>query len=377
MAWEKRRSHSYFYLHQRLPDGRKVKEYYGRGFHAHLASDLLQLRKRARWTHHRAMDELRAETQEADELLKNYSKSVSEFLVAEMKAVGYHDSRSRGWRKMMKTDLNSENEITKGSEASAKKKPGRSQGTASKGGRKSKPKSSPASQNRAGSTKNSNGAAVTSPARSTTRRSAAKVKAVRDAAEGFRMESGAPLIQDVGYSEISDTVEAEIAPPAKPVEKMTPDELIAAAMDGDAAAMSRLRPMMRKNPSCFLQIGDLGVRAVEKWLDVHCRKDLYFREHLAMHLTEMRAQHLAEGDSPIERLLIQEVILSWLRHKFWISQETGSLQNSLGTKVLKFNADQTRGAQRMYLKAIAELRKFRNVKGRLPSATVSSVAETD
>jgi len=215
------------------------------------------------------------------------------------------------------------------------------------------------------------------PARSTARRSAAKVKAVRDAAEGFRRESGTPLIDDVGDREISDTVEAEIAPPAKPVEEMSPDELIAAAMDGDAAAMSRLRPMMREYPSRFRQIGDLGAMAVEKWLDVNCQKDLYLREHIQMHLAEMREQHLAEGDSPIERLLIEEVLLSWLRHTFWISREAGSLQNSPGTKILKLTADQTRGAQRMYLKAIAELRKFRNIKVRLPSATASCEAETD
>jgi hypothetical protein len=377
MAWEKRNSQSYFYLHQRLPDGRKVKEYFGRGVDAHLASCFLQLRKLAKWTHHRAMSELRAETQEADELSNDYAKSVSEYLVAEMRAVGYHNSRSRGWRKMMKTDLNSEKEMTKSSAAVASKKPGRSTGTTSKGGKQSKPKSSPASQNGAGSTKSSSGSAVTSPVRSTARRSAAKVKAVRDAAEGFRMGPGTLPIDNVGYRETSDTVEAEIAPPAKPVEEMSPDELIAAAMDGDAAAMSRLRPMMREYPSRFLQIGDLGAMAVEKWLDVHCRKDLYLRECLKMHLAEMRAQHLAEGNSPIERLLIEEVLLSWLRHKFWISREAGSLQNGSGTKVLKFTADQTRGAQRMYLKAIAELRKFRNIKVRLPSATASCLEETD
>ena len=377
MAWEKRRSQSYFYLTVRLPDGRKVKEYFGRGVDAHLASNFLQLRKLAKWTHQRAMSELRAETQEADDLLNVYSESVSDFLAAEMRAAGYHDSRSRGWRKMMKTDLNSETEITKDSAVRANKKPGRSKGATSKGGKNSKPKSSPASQNRAGSTKNSSGTAVTSPVRSTARWSAAKVKAVRDAAEGFRMEPGTLPIHDVGYSEISDTVEAKIVPPAKPVEELAPDELIAASMDGDAAAMSRLRPMMRKYPSRFQQIGDLGEMAVEKWLDTHCRKDLYLREHLAMHLTEMRAQHLAEGNSPVERLLVEEVILSWLRHNFWISREAGSLQNSPGTKILKLTADQTKGAQRMYLKAIAELRKFRSIKVRLPSATASCVTETD
>ena len=376
MGWEKRKSKRYFYLHRRLPDGRKVREYFGRGVDAHMASGFLQLRKFTKWSHQRAMSELRAETQEADELLNNYSESVSEFVAAEMLAVGYHNSRSRGWRKMMKMDLHSEKEMTKDSAVKAKKKPGRPKGTTRKAGKNTKPISGPVSQKRAGSAGNPSGAAAPSPGRSTARVSEAKAKRFREAAEGFRMASAAPQIDDVGYSEVPDTVDAESPRPAKPVEKMSPDELIAAAMEGDTAAMNRLRPMMRKDPNCFEQIGDLGAMAVEKWLDVHCRNDLYFRECLKVQITEMRAQHLAEGNSPTERLLVDEVLLSWLRHKFWVLCEAGSLPQAPVAKLVKFNADQTRGAQRLYLKAIAELRKFRDVKARLPSVTASSVTET-
>lgn len=171
MAWEQRKSQSYFYLTVRLPGGRKVKEYYGRGVDAQMASNCLQLRKIAKWMLRQAMSELEAETQEADELLKNYSKSVSEYLASEMRAVGYHDSRSRGWRKMMKKDLNPEKEMAKDSAVSASKKPRRSKGTNPKVDKTSKPIPSTASKNRAGSKKKPSGAAAASPARSTARRS--------------------------------------------------------------------------------------------------------------------------------------------------------------------------------------------------------------
>jgi hypothetical protein len=370
MGWEKRKSKSYFYLHRRLSDGRKVKEYFGRGFHANMASGFLQLRKVATWMHQQAMSELKAETQEADELLNNYSESVSEFVADKMSAVGYHNSRSRGWRRMMKTDLNAEKEITKDAAVNGNKAPKRSKGTSSKSSKDSKAASSPVSQKRAGSTANPSGSPAPSPGRSTAQVSEAKAKR-------FRMASAAPSMNGVGYSEISDIVETELPPPAKPVEEMSPDELTAAATEGDSAAMNRLRPMMQKNPSHFQQIGDLGALAEEQWLHVHYRKNLYFRECLKGHIDEMRAQHLEEGNSPIERLLIEEVLLTWLRHNYWISWETSSLQKTPGSKVLKFSMDQTRGAQRMYLKAIAELRDFRKLKSRLPSATASSVAETD
>ena len=366
MAWEQRKSKSYFYLHRRLPDGRKMKEYFGRGGDAHRESCFLQLRKFAKWTHQWALSELKAETQEADELLNSYSKNVSDFVTAEMLAVGYHNSRSRGWRKLMKKDMNSEKTMATGTAVSVNKEPLRSKGTTLKDGKNSKPQPSPASQTKASSTANLSAAAVKSQERSRPRISPAKAKLCRDAAEGFRHMSVTLPFDNASDSEIPDTVDAECPPPAKPVEEMSPEELIAAATKGDAAAISRLRPMMRKYPHRFEQIGDLGAMAVEKWLDVHCREDLYFRECLQEQVAEMRAQHLAEGNSPTERLLVEEVLLCWLRHKFWISGEARSLAQAPNTKALKFNADQTRGAQRMYLKAIAELRKFRDVKARLP-----------
>ncbi len=377
MAWEKRKSRRYFYLHHRLPDGRKVKEYFGRGFHAQMASGFLQLRKLATWMYQQAMSELKTETQEADELLKSFSESVSKCLTVEMLAVGYHNSRSRGWRKFMQTDLSAEKAMTKDSAVSANKATGRSKGTSSESGKDSKAMSNPVSQNKVGSTVNSIGRTAAAAGDFTAGMSEEAKQFSRNLFEQSQRRSATQPSRKAGYSEISDTVEAELPPPAKPVEEMSPDELIAAATDGDTAAMSRLRPMLQKNPSRFQQIGDLGAMAEEKWLGVHCRKNLYLRECLKMHIDEMRAQHLAEGNSPIERLLIAEILLTWLRHNFWISMETRSLQESPGSKVLKFNAEQTKGTQRMYLKAIAELRDFRNLKSRLPSATASFVGETE
>ena len=367
MGWENHKSKKYFYLHQRLPDGRKVKKYFGRGVDAQMASVFLELRKFAKWSHQQAMSKLKAETQEADELLNKYSESVSEFVTAEMLAVGFHNSRSRGWRKMMKTDLKPEKEMTTDSAGSVKKKPGRPKGTTRKNGKNSKPISSPVSQKRVGPTTNSSESAATSPGRSTARISGAEAEALRLAGKQFRENSAVPPMDDVGYSEASDAVDTEDPQPAKPLEEMSPDELIAAAEKGDTAAMNRLSPMMQKYPHRFTQIGDLGALALEKWLDVHCHNKLYLRECLKVNLAEMRAQHLEEGNSPIERLLVEELLLSWLRHYFWISREAGSLSQAADSKLLEFNADQTRGTQRMYLKAIAELRKFRDVKARLPS----------
>ena len=392
MGWEKRKSKMYFYLHQRLPDGRKKKQYYGHGFDAKMTHHFLMLRQVERTFAVETFRQLKAVTQEADELLNSYCKGVSELVAVEMLAAGFHNSRSRGWRKIMTTELNEMNEGAETSTVSASTKSRRSKkGSASREDETSKPTASQAKQEKKGSGAPSNGATVTSPLRSAPRTSKATAKALRTSAEQFRMELDKPLfdkandhekprcsastsgghtaaaaatqpIGNAGDSENSDTGNVESPPPAKPVEEMNKEELITAAKRGNKEALSLLRPLMQKDANRYQMLGDLGLRSREKWLDVHCKEDLYLRECLGMHLKSKRAALLAEGNSPIEQLLIEEVLGTWLRHTFWITFDANSIRSNPGSKALKFGMEQTRAAQRMYLKALAELRDSRNAR---------------
>lgn len=359
MAWEKRKSKLYFYEHQRLPDGRKVKQYVGKGFEAHTAANFLTLRKIARQIEAEALRQMRAETQEADELLKSYSKRVSELLKTEMFFAGFHNPRSRGWRLMMTPESSVATECVETSTAAASKMPRRSTGDTSTGERPAKPVSGGAlrEQHSARSTSDGHAAEMAREAQ----------QLHQQLHEKFISESAAKQAGKSGDGESDAKSTDNASSPPKPVEDMSLDELRVAAMLGDTKAMNRLRPLMRKDPSHFKQIGDLGAMAIEKWLDVHCRQNLYLRECLKVHITELRTEHLKEGNSPIERLLIEEVLLCLLRQKYWISIEANSMPFAPDSKSVKFWMELARGAQRMYLKALAELRDYRNAKARLPS----------
>lgn len=387
----------YFYLHLRLPDGRKKKQYYGHGFNAKMTYHFLWLRQVERTFAAETLRQLKAQTQEADELLNSYCEGVSELLTTEMSIAGFHNSRSRGWRRIMKKDLNKLNEVAATSTVSAGTNPRRSKGAASNEDETSKPVSGQTNKKKQGSRSTSNGATVRSPVRSAPRTSKATAKALRAAAEQFSMELDLPLfgeandhvnpgcsasmssghtaattaiqaIGNAGDSENSDTGSIDDPLPPKPVADMVLGELKVAAKHGNIEAMNRLRPMMQKDVSRYKMLGDLGLRSREKLLDVHCKEDLYLRECLGMHLKSKRAALLAEGSSPIEQLLIEEVLLTWLRHTYWITFDANSIRSNPGSKALKFGMEQTRGAQRMYLKALAELRDYRSVKARLPSS---------
>ena len=389
MGWEKRKSKMYFYLHKRLPDGRKRKQYYGHGFDAKMTYHFLWLRQVERTFAAETLRQLKAQTQEADELLNSYCKSVSELVAVEMLVAGFHNSRSRGWRKIMKTDLNKMNEGIETSTVNVGTKPRRSKGAASKDDETSKPTASEAKQKKKGSRSPSNVAPVASPVRSAPRTSGVAAKALRTAAEQFRLELDTPFgkadnheqprctastsgghtaaaaatraIGNAGDGENSDKGNIE-DPLPKPVADMSQNELKVAAKRGNIDAMNRLRPLMQKDANRYQMLGDLGLRSREKWLDVHCKEDLYLRECLGMHLKSKRAALLAEGSSPIEQLLIEEVLVMWLRHTFWITFDANSIRSNPGSKALKFGMEQTSGAQRMYLKAIAKLQDYRNAR---------------
>jgi len=114
VAWETRDgSNQYFYLNQRLPDGRIRKKYFGNRLLAEVES--LRLEKKAE-----ARCQLAAEhqlTATAESLLKQHLRSTRDVTHALMIAIGFTNERSRGWRQipmiaLQETDLehNQENE---------------------------------------------------------------------------------------------------------------------------------------------------------------------------------------------------------------------------------------------------------------------------
>lgn len=95
MAWETRDSgNQYFYLNQRLPDGRIRKKYFGNGLLAEVESLRLDINAVAR---HQLATE-RQLTATGESLLKQHLRSTRDVTHALMIAVGFTNERSRGWR---------------------------------------------------------------------------------------------------------------------------------------------------------------------------------------------------------------------------------------------------------------------------------------
>ena len=95
MAWESRDgSNQYFYLNQRLSDGRVRKKYFGKGLLAEIES--LRLENRAVASHQLAAERQRIAA--AESLLKQHLRSTKDLTHALMISIGFTNERSRGWR---------------------------------------------------------------------------------------------------------------------------------------------------------------------------------------------------------------------------------------------------------------------------------------
>ena len=97
MAWETRGGKDeYFYLSQRLSDGRIRKKYIGKGLLANVESLWLERKAAVR----RQLSEERQRTAAAETLLKQHLRSTTDVTHALMLSIGYTNERSRGWRRL-------------------------------------------------------------------------------------------------------------------------------------------------------------------------------------------------------------------------------------------------------------------------------------
>ncbi len=93
MAWETRKSgRRYFYLSERLPDGRVRKRYFGNGLRAEVESMRLE-KKQAQ---HAALVREKQLTASVDSLLAQHVQSTSELVDASLLVAGFHNPKLRG-----------------------------------------------------------------------------------------------------------------------------------------------------------------------------------------------------------------------------------------------------------------------------------------
>jgi hypothetical protein len=88
--------------------------------------------------------------------------------------------------------------------------------------------------------------------------------------------------------------------------------LLGPAQEGDGKALAKLRPLLDKG-DVWSSLGNLTRHVEEAWLNAMTESNKLVREAYERRAAELRRELLAAGDSQLERLLIDRVIVTWLQ----------------------------------------------------------------
>jgi hypothetical protein len=99
-----------------------------------------------------------------------------------------------------------------------------------------------------------------------------------------------------------------------PAERRRLEALGQRALEGEPAALAEVREVFGRHPALRSQVGDLARVTLSSWmLKAVGRDESLFLDGLAGKLERMRAQLEGGAASPLERLLIDRVLITWLQ----------------------------------------------------------------
>jgi hypothetical protein len=141
--------------------------------------------------------------------------------------------------------------------------------------------------------------------------------------------------------------------------------LVGRAERGDLAVLPALREALAANPNLWQTYGDLALQAEGALVRVAAGSNLLLAESLLFKLRALKAELGSESATPLERLLIARVALSWLQanyHDILVAQAAGAGEARL--RALQRLQD---AAHRRHLAAIKQLALVRRLLRPAPS----------
>lgn len=156
---------------------------------------------------------------------------------------------------------------------------------------------------------------------------------------------------------------------------------------GDASVLPELKQAFLDNPELAAHLGNLVRHAEESLLTLAAGTNLTAREAIRHQVHELRAKLTTTASSPLEHLLIDRIVISWVEVYHGDIELAAVLLKQLGTAPAA-RAAQHRldGAQRRYLAAVKQLAVVQKLlkpalspldllKGSVPQAAVKGVRQ--
>jgi hypothetical protein len=137
--------------------------------------------------------------------------------------------------------------------------------------------------------------------------------------------------------------------------------VVGRAKKGDTAALPRLRELLETHPILWRRYGDLAAQAERLWVALAAGPDLYLSACLLRQAEAMR-QELAGADAgPVERLLAERVVMTWLQVHYLDSVVAQGTAQDESPKLTAYLAQRQAQAHRNYLSSLAALTTLRRL----------------
>ena len=135
--------------------------------------------------------------------------------------------------------------------------------------------------------------------------------------------------------------------------------LVQRAEQGDESVLGELRAALDVNPWVWERYGDLAQQSQAAWLLLVAGRNLLLLESARRKAEQLRAELAGPAPSPLERLLIERIVATWLQ----VHYSDASYAQLKGTNPAQHTAALQRqnSAQQRYLqaaKALATVRKL-------------------
>jgi hypothetical protein len=129
--------------------------------------------------------------------------------------------------------------------------------------------------------------------------------------------------------------------------------LVEKANAGDAEALGELRAFLDDNPQLWKRLGDMGAHAEAAWVELIANGDRLVAESVKREADRLREELRGESPGPVERLLVDQVVVSHLRVQYLQTRSADSPGVTKGQVAAL--ARQVEGARRGYLSALKTL----------------------
>jgi hypothetical protein len=136
------------------------------------------------------------------------------------------------------------------------------------------------------------------------------------------------------------------------------DAVVERATAGCPKALRELRHLLKRNPAIYERLGDLSQHVQLCLVALVAADSVLAQESLRLNVRDFRCRLGDPHDDPLQQLLINQVITTWLDVNFQQIGFSQPRESRADTKHWQWQLDRAQKRHLAALKTLAEVRKF-------------------